>query len=153
MVSRPQNEIRGIGDVVANKQKSFPARNLIAGGKNGGMQATATATITGRSKFNTAGGIDSPPPEVRVATPITVSRLKMLLPTTLPTAISRSPRRVATMDVANSGREVPMATMVKPMTTWLMPKASAISTAPKNKTNREPTIRIKTPSPKKQQIV
>ncbi len=51
--------------------------------------------------------------------------LKVLLPTTLPTAMSRSPRSVATIDVATSGSEVPAATIVRPMTRSETPSARA----------------------------
>ena len=55
--------------------------------------------------------------------------LKMLLPTTLPTAMSRSPLIVASTDVASSGSDVPAATIVRPITSSESPKLSAISTA------------------------
>ena len=58
----------------------------------------------------------------RLANPKTPMILKMLLPTTLPTAISRSPRMAATMEVTTSGKEVPTATMVKPMINSLTPR-------------------------------
>ena len=41
--------------------------------------------------------------------------LKMLEPTTFPSANSLSPFRAATSEVTNSGREVPIATIVKPI--------------------------------------
>ena len=55
--------------------------------------------------------------------------LNTLLPTTLPTAISRSPRSAATMEVAISGIEVPIATTVRPITRSLMPNTRATDTA------------------------
>jgi hypothetical protein len=54
--------------------------------------------------------------------PSTPRRLKVLLPTTLPTAMSRSPRTAAMTEVATSGSEVPAATMVSPTTTSLIPR-------------------------------
>ena len=60
------------------------------------------------------------------AVPRIAATLKMLEPITLPTAISASERSTATSDVANSGRDVPTATTVRPMTTWEMPSAPAI---------------------------
>ena len=54
----------------------------------------------------------------------------MLLPTTLPTAMSRSPRRVAMSDVATSGIDVPAATMVRPTMKLADTEAVAIATAP-----------------------
>ena len=41
--------------------------------------------------------------------------LNMLLPITFPNAMSVSPLRAATMDVTNSGKDVPAATIVKAM--------------------------------------
>jgi hypothetical protein len=55
--------------------------------------------------------------------------LKVLLPTTLPTAMSRSPLTAAITEVATSGIEVPAATMVRPITTSLTPSALANTTA------------------------
>ncbi len=54
----------------------------------------------------------------------------MLLPTTLPTAMSRSPRMLATTDVATSGSDVPAATIVRPMMRSLTPSVRASVTAP-----------------------
>lgn len=51
--------------------------------------------------------------------------LKILLPTTLPTAISEFFLYAATTLVANSGNEVPTATTVSPRTDWLIPKDKA----------------------------
>jgi hypothetical protein len=48
--------------------------------------------------------------------------LNVLLPTTLPTAMSRSPLMAAIMLVATSGMLVPAATMVRPMTRSLTPR-------------------------------
>ena len=50
------------------------------------------------------------------AKPITNKMLKMQLPTTLPTAMSRSPLRMAINDVATSGSPVPAATTVNAKT-------------------------------------
>ena len=44
----------------------------------------------------------------------------MLLPTTFPIAMSRSPRRVATIEVAISGAEVPAAITVNPITSSVL---------------------------------
>ena len=43
-------------------------------------------------------------------------RLNILEPKTLPTAISGLPSNAALIDTANSGAEVPIATIVKPIT-------------------------------------
>jgi hypothetical protein len=61
----------------------------------------------------------------RLDTPSTPRMLKVLLPMTLPTAMSRSPRSVAMSEVATSGREVPAATMVRPITISLRPRTLA----------------------------
>ena len=56
--------------------------------------------------------------------------LKILEPTTFPRAMSLSPFLAATIEVTSSGREVPTATMVRPIRASLRPKALAISFAP-----------------------
>lgn len=48
--------------------------------------------------------------------------LKMLLPTIFPRAISLSFFKAAVMDVASSGKDVPIAIMVKPTRASLIPK-------------------------------
>ena len=55
--------------------------------------------------------------------------LNVLLPMTLPTAMSRSPLMAAAIEVATSGSEVPAATMVSPITRSLTPSALANVTA------------------------
>lgn len=65
--------------------------------------------------------------------PRTRNILKILLPTTLPIAMPGFPFRAAATEVASSGREVPQATMVSPMTASLTPNALAISDAPLTK--------------------
>ena len=50
------------------------------------------------------------------AHPTISMELKMLLPTTLPTAKSDVPLIAETNDTQNSGMDVPKATIVKPMT-------------------------------------
>ena len=49
---------------------------------------------------------------------------------TLPSAISCSPRLAAATLATSSGKEVPIATMVKPINNSLMPHKVANSTAP-----------------------
>lgn len=85
-----------------------------------------------------------------VTTPVapnTRSILKMLLPTTLPIAISLSFLIEATIAVANSGRLVPKAITVNPITDSDTPKLSAIFVAeltrkfaPSHKPISHPTI-------------
>ena len=55
--------------------------------------------------------------------------LKMLEPTTLPMARSFSPFLDATMEVTSSGRDVPNATTVRPISVSDRPKLAAISEA------------------------
>ena len=62
--------------------------------------------------------------------PIIRKILKIFEPTTLPTAISLSPFLAAITDVTNSGRDVPHATIVRPISASLRPKNLAISFAP-----------------------
>ena len=54
----------------------------------------------------------------------------MLLPTIFPTPMSVCFFAIAIMDVINSGRDVPIATITTPITSWDNPKVSAIFTAP-----------------------
>ena len=68
--------------------------------------------------------------DTMAATPTMSSTLKMLLPTTLPTARSEVPFSADTRLTQNSGIEVPMATMVSPMTMEGMFRRSAMLTAP-----------------------
>ena len=53
--------------------------------------------------------------------PITIPILKILLPTTLPIAISYSPFLVAATDVTSSGSDVPKAIIVKEIIFSLIP--------------------------------
>lgn len=61
--------------------------------------------------------------------PSTNRMLKILLPTTFPTAISAFPFLAAATEVASSGREVPWATMVSPINFSDRPAIGAIFTA------------------------
>ncbi|KKO20270.1 MAG: hypothetical protein BROFUL_01015 [Candidatus Brocadia fulgida] len=61
--------------------------------------------------------------------PRTVRMLKILLPSTFPTLISDSLRMAATREVASSGRDVPTAITVRPMTSSLIPMTLAIKIA------------------------
>ena len=62
--------------------------------------------------------------------------LKMLLPTTLPIAMSVSPFLAATTDVASSGNDVPADTIVSAITDSLTPNSVAMPEAPS--TNQSP---------------
>ena len=68
-------------------------------------------------------------PKIVIGMPNTIPILKILLPTTLPIAISYSPFFVATILVTSSGRLVPNAIIVRAMTLSLTPTILAISLA------------------------
>ena len=70
---------------------------------------------------------------------------RILLPTTLPTVISAFPRSAAVMLTAASGALVPMATIVRPMTSCGIPNFSAILEAPSTKKS-DPFISITNPT-------
>jgi hypothetical protein len=72
--------------------------------------------------------------------------LKVLLPTTLPTAMSRSPFSAAVTEVATSGIEVPMATMVRPITTSLTPSALAKRHRGSHQPSEPPTSSARPPT-------
>ena len=71
--------------------------------------------------------------------------LKICEPKIFPIAISVSPFLVATTEVNNSGRLVPIATIVRPINFSLIPNIVAISTEPlttKSPPNFNPNIPI-----------
>ena len=63
-------------------------------------------------------------------TPKIQNILNMFDPTTLPTAMSTFFLYAATAEVASSGKDVPTATTVSPISAWLTPKLLAKATAP-----------------------
>ena len=65
-------------------------------------------------------------PKMATGSPSTIQMLKMLLPIILPTRRLCSPRWAATMVVTSSGRDVPIAIMVKEMMRSEMPIAVAM---------------------------
>ena len=67
---------------------------------------------------------------ITTAIPITAKRLNIFDPTTFPIAISCSPFRAAITEAASSGKEVPRATIVKPIIKSLTPNSTATPTAP-----------------------
>ena len=73
------------------------------------------------------------------------STLKMLLPTTLPMAMSVLPSSTAPTLTATSGALVPKATMVSPTTSGLMPNDRASLDAPRTSTLAPMTSRIRPP--------
>ena len=73
------------------------------------------------------------------------STLKMLLPTTLPMAMSVLPSSTAPTLTATSGALVPNATMVSPTASGLMPNDRASLDAPRTSMLAPLTSRIKPP--------
>ena len=66
---------------------------------------------------------------IKAVVPITNKMLKILLPTIFPIAISAFPFLAAVTEVTNSGREVPSATMVRPIKLSLKPIIFAMAVA------------------------
>ena len=75
--------------------------------------------------------------------------LKILLPTMLPIAISALPLLAATTDVTSSGRDVPSATIVRPINRSLMPNIFASSVAASTVISLPTTISTIPTTPKK----
>ncbi len=71
----------------------------------------------------------------------------MLLPTTLPRAMSEAPVKLARTLTASSGALVPKATTVRPITNGEMPKAEARREAPRTRASA-PTTRKTAPARK-----
>ncbi len=71
--------------------------------------------------------------------------LNRLEPTTLPIAMSAFFLRAATIEVANSGREVPTETTVRPMILSVIPMDWAMLTAPVT-SSRPPPVNPASPS-------
>src|SRR5690606_31948162 len=109
--------------------------------KNRGKHKAATASITGISIPDNCSPATSGCGDTSPDTPSTHRILKTLLPTTLPTAISRSPLRVAITEVITSGNDVPAAMMVSPITASLTPNEAAILTA-LSTNQRDPSTKI-----------
>ena len=84
--------------------------------------------------------------ETMAATPTISSVLKMLLPMTLPTAMSVVPFRAETKLTKNSGADVPMATTVRPITIcgtfnrWAIEVAPSVRRSAPHSTNAIPII-------------
>ena len=77
-------------------------------------------------------------PKIATGSPNTIQMLKMLLPMTLPTMRSVSPRLAAVIVVTSSGKEVPNATIVRAIMRSDTPMAVAIKVAELT-TSCEPT--------------
>ena len=71
--------------------------------------------------------------ETVAARPTTASVLNKFEPMILPKAKSFSPLRAAAIELASSGSDVPMATIVRPISKSLTPSVRAIATAPHTK--------------------
>ena len=84
---------------------------------------------------------------IRAESPRMNSTLTMLLPITLPIAMSVRPSSAAPTETAISGALVPNATMVSPTTSGEMPKESASREAPRT-SNSAPAIRASNPAKK-----
>ncbi|MEM6655215.1 MAG: hypothetical protein AAF596_05370 [Planctomycetota bacterium] len=98
--------------------------------KKTGRQISDTPTSTGVWNSIASAATTTPSGATIDDMPSTPSTLRMLLPTTLPTARSRFPLRTAASDAASSGSEVPIATTVRPITRSVMPASFASSTQP-----------------------
>ena len=109
-----------------------------------GRQTTATASITGISKLTADDATAIPEEPATAAIPCTPRMLKMLLPTTLPIAISCLPLKLARTEVTSSGADVPRATMVRPITSSLRPRERASADEPET-SHSAPMARATTP--------
>ncbi len=78
--------------------------------------------------------------------------LKILEPIALPNARPLSPFLVATIDVTSSGKDVPIATIVRPMKFWLTPKLDAIIQA-LSTTRLPPNITAASPPAMKKRLL
>ena len=83
--------------------------------------------------------------KIREEIPKIAKILKILLPTTLPKAISLLPFKAAEILTTNSGNEVPKATMVKPIIKSDTFKRRAITEAPSTNLSA-PKIRATNPN-------
>ena len=115
-----------------------------------GSRMTAAANHHGQSPR--AGCRPGPPPRpapaalsgvTQAVTPTIPSELNMFEPTTLPIAMSPSPWTAATVVAASSGRLVPKATTVSPITASEMPKSRAMTTAPSTRAHAPPASRVR----------
>ena len=76
----------------------------------------------------------------------------MLLPTTLPTAMSVAPLTTAPTETATSGELVPTETIVRPTTSGVIPSDSAIFEAPRT-SDSAPSASAPSPRTKKRRWV
>ena len=80
------------------------------------------------------------------ATPSTISILNILDPIALPSAISTSFFLAATIEVTSSGSDVPIETIVSPISVWLIPRSLAILDAASTVTSPPNAIAIAPPT-------
>ena len=107
------------------------------------IKSTANDSVTSQSRLKTSESKERGPNNP--GTGSTISRLKILLPTIAPKAMSACPFTALITDAANSGRLVPMATMVKPTISSDTPREVAILTAPITSTLDEMTSSVSPP--------
>ena len=120
--------------IAASHRSSSPSRTNT-------QSSTEIPTINGTSRRTRRHEITS---GITRAHRPTISRmLKMLLPTTLPIAMSDAPLRTADTLTAISGELVPNATTVRPTTSGEMPADSAILDAPRTSPSAPATSRIR----------
>ena len=79
------------------------------------------------------------------AIPSTINILNILEPIAFPSAISTSFFLAATMDVTSSGSDVPIETIVSPISVWLIPRSLAILDAASTVTSPPTAIAIAPP--------
>ena len=105
--------------------------------------------IAGISKRNTSRDTDIG--DIKEVSPSTAAILKILLPMILPMAIPGILFFAAIRDVTSSGREVPIAIIVIPMSTSDIPAHLAITTE-ESTTNLPPTTTAPAPANAKNRI-
>ena len=104
------------------------------------MDAPISNVITIKNKKSTPNKEPTIQGLIAVEAPNIRSKLNILDPNTFPKAISFSPFKAATTDVTSSGRDVPIATIVRPTSFSLMFKDKAIAVA--ESTTKLPPITI-----------
>ena len=116
-----QKDEREVGGIPCQKGETACAgESMVAHGAQQQQQSSGNGTRKAGAKAMGA---------MREEVPTTKSRLNTLLPTMLPMAMSALPRLAAETEVNSSGREVPRATMVRPIRRSLRPRKRAIDTA------------------------
>ena len=107
------------------------------------MRSTVIRMFIGMSRFQLDGVMAIG--RMRAVTP-RISRVFMMFePTTLPMAMSALPWKAPMKLTTISGAEVPMPTMVRPMTNSLRPKRRAMPEAPSTSQSAPNTMRARPP--------